>query len=296
MNSVTPRLLITWLLKDFIKILLIAVLFAGLAVFYSLSIPNVYTSNTKVASNLSESGGMGGALSSLGNIASLAGVSIGGGGLSPEVLKESLTSGSFLASFIKAQKIESYIMAATKYDPTSDTYSYNDKIFDDKTNTWVRKFGFPKELIPGDSELVEKFKENLSVNFDRRTKLVTLSYTSLSPQLSQNILIELIEAFNVYMRDKDISDSLLSIKYLNQQLEVAKYTEVKTAIQQIMEEQYKKLALAKTREDYAFRYIEKPMMADKKSGPKRAIICLSITFLGTFFCVILWWTIRIFRS
>jgi uncharacterized protein involved in exopolysaccharide biosynthesis len=296
MNLVTPRLLIDWLIKDFVKIVLISLLFAVISVYYALSIPNVYTSSSRVSSNLSESGGMGGALANLGGIASLAGFSLGGGEASPEVLKESLTSGSFLAFFIRAQKIESHIMAATFYDPDKDLYTYDDKIYNDESDKWVREFKFPQKLEPSDSELVEKFKENYTVNYNRKTKLIALTYTSLSPTFSQTILIELIDAFNHYMRDKDISDSLLSIKYLTQQLEIAKYNEVKTAIQQIMEEQYKKLALAKTREDYALRYIEEPMSADKKSGPKRGIICLTITFLGTFFSVTSWWTVRIFRS
>jgi uncharacterized protein involved in exopolysaccharide biosynthesis len=296
MNSVTPMLLITWLIKDFFKIVLIALLFATVAVFYSLSIPNVYTSSSKVASNLSESGGIGSALSGLGGVASLAGISLGGGGLSPEVLKESLVSGSFLASFIKDQKLESRIMAATSYDPVNDTFIFDEKIYNAQSAEWVRKFKYPQELKPSDFELVEKFKEKLNVGFDRRTKMINLSYASLSPKYSQTTLVELIDAFNNYMREQDIADSLRSIRYLSQQLEVAKFNEIKMALQQVMEEQYKKLALAKTRKDYALRYIEEPMSVNKKSGPKRAIICISITFLGTFFCVIIWWSIRIFRS
>ncbi|RHW74904.1 Wzz/FepE/Etk N-terminal domain-containing protein [Colwellia sp. RSH04] len=295
MNSVTPRLLVEWFIKDFFKIVIISVIFAAIAVAYALSIPNVYTSSSKVASNLSESKGMGGALSNLGGIASLAGLSIGGGGLSPEVLKEIVTSGTFLASFIREQKIEPNIMAAIDYDPDSDTYIYDKKIYNDQDKEWVRKYKFPQSLEPSDTELVEKFKENFRVNYDRKTKLISMSYTSLSPSHSQSILSELLLAFNEFMRNKDISDSSLSIKYLNKQLETAKYDEVKIALQQIMEEQLKKLALAKTRKDYAFRYIESPMSADKKSGPKRAIICLAITLIGTFFSVVLWWSIRIFR-
>jgi LPS O-antigen subunit length determinant protein (WzzB/FepE family) len=77
---------------------------------------------------------------------------------------------------------------------------------------------------------------------------------------------------------------------------VAKYAEVKLALQQILEEQYKKLALAQTREEYALRYIESPMLAVKKSGPKRAIICIAITIIGTTLSLFFWWSLRILRS
>jgi uncharacterized protein involved in exopolysaccharide biosynthesis len=296
MHTVTPRLILTWFLKDFKIITIISIIFAIISVFYALSLSNVYSSKAKVSSNLSDSKGMSGALSNLGGLASLAGVSIGGGELSPEVLKEMLSSSSFLASYIKKYHIEKEIIAVKSFEPTTNQFQYDEKIYDILNEKWVRKFKFPQVLEPSGPELVDKFKETYSVEFDRRTKLIIMSFSSLSPQFSQQVLENIVLHFNSYMKEKDISDSLLSVKYLNEQLAVAKYGEVKLALQQIIEEQYKKLALAQTREDYALRYIESPMLAAKKSGPKRAIICLAITLLGTFFSVVLWWSVRIFRS
>jgi uncharacterized protein involved in exopolysaccharide biosynthesis len=296
MHTITPQLIFTWFLKDIWKILLISVFFASVSIFFALSLPNVYSSKAKVSSNLSESNGMSGALSSLGGLASLAGVSIGGGGLSPEVLKEMLSSSSFLASFIKKHHIEIEIIAAKSFDPTKNQFLYDEKIYNTVDGVWVRPFKFPQTLEPSGAELVDKFKESFSVQYDRKTKLINMSFTSMSPEFSQQTLENLVFHFNDYMKSKDVSDSLLSVKYLNEQLAVAKFKEVELALQQVMEEQYKKLALAQTREEYALRYIESPMLAVKKSGPKRAIICLAITMLGSFFSVVLWWSIRILRS
>ncbi len=296
MHTITPRLILTWFLKDIWKILIISVFFATVSIFFALSLPNVYSSKAKVSSNLSDSKGMSGALSGLGGLASLAGVSIGGGGLSPEVLKEMLSSSSFLASFIKKYHIEKEIIAVKSFDPTTNQFGYDEKIYSTVNGEWVRDFKFPQTLEPSGAELVEKFKQSFSVQYDRKTKLITMSFSSMSPAFSQQTLENLVFHFNDYMKNKDVSDSLLSVKYLNEQLAVAKFKEVELAIQQIMEEQYKKLALAQTREEYALRYIESPMLAVKKSGPKRAIICLAITMLGSFFSVFLWWSIRILRS
>jgi uncharacterized protein involved in exopolysaccharide biosynthesis len=296
MYTVTPRLILTWLLKDIKIIVVISIFYSIVSIFYALSLPNIYSSRAVVSSNLSESQGMGGALSSLGGLASLAGVSIGGGGLSPEVLKEMLTSSSFLASYIKKYQIEKDILAVKSFDPSTNQFQYDEKIYDTKNEKWVREFKFPQLLKPSDFELVDKFKDNYSAQFDRRTKLISLTYSSMSPEFSQKVLQNIVFHFNSYMKSKDVADSLLSVKYLNEQLAEARYGEVKIALQQIMEEQYKKLALAQTREEYALRYIESPMLAVKKSGPKRAVICLAITFLGTFISVVIWWSIRIFRS
>lgn len=296
MYSVTPRLILTWFLKDFKIIIFISIFFSITSLFFVLSLPNVYSSKAKVSSNLSDSKGMSGALSNLGGLASLAGVSIGGEGLSPEVLKEILSSSSFLASFIKKYHIEKEIIAVKSFDPKKNQFEYDEKIYDVLSEVWVRQFKFPQTLEPSGAELVDKFKESFGVQYDRKTKLIRMSFSSMSPQFSQQILENIVLHFNSYMRDRDISDSLLSVTYLNEQLAVAKYGEVKIALQQIMEEQYKKLALAKTRQEYALRYIESPMLAVEKSGPKRAIICLAITMLGTFLSVTFWWSVRILHS
>ena len=296
MLTVTPRLIFDWFLKDIWKIVFISIFFAVISILYALSIPNKYSSSAKVSSNLSDSKSMGGALSSLGGLASLAGVSLGGGGMSPEVLKEMLNSPSFLASFIRYSSIEKEVMASEAYDSTIDEFSYNEKIFDIRENKWVRNFKFPQELAPSDAELVEKFKESFSVNYDRKTKLISLNLSSLSPYFSKKILDSLVLYFNTYMREKDLLDSELSIKYLKSELKKSKYNEVSYALQQILEEQYKKLALAKTREEYALRYIESPMVAAKKSAPRRALICLAITIIGSSFSILLLWSVRVFRS
>jgi uncharacterized protein involved in exopolysaccharide biosynthesis len=296
MHTITPRLIVSWFFKDVWKILLISVFFATVSVFYALSLPNIYSSKTKVSSNLSDSKGMNGALSGLGGLASLAGVSLGGGGLSPEVLKEMLASSSFLASFIKKYHIEKEIMAVKSFQPLKSQFEYDEKIYDNSNGKWVRQFKYPQTLQPSGKEIVDKFKESFGVQYDRKTKLITMSFSSMSPQFSQQILENIVLHFNYYMKSKDISDSQLSVKYLNDQLAVAKYAEVKLALQQILEEQYKKLALAQTREEYALRYIESPMLAVKKSGPKRAIICIAITTIGTTLSLFFWWSLRILRS
>jgi hypothetical protein len=296
MISVTPRLLIEWFLKDFHKIILFFIFFSIVAVFYSLSIPNKYLSTTIVASNMSDSKSVGGALSKLGGLASLAGISLGGGDMSPEVLKEMLKSKSFLSSFIKKYQLEVDIMVANGFNPEKNQLLYKDKVFDFVQNKWIREVDFPKEKIPSEIELVKKFNEYYSVSYDRKTKLITMSFKFFSPEYSKGLLVNLVSFFNEYMRENDISDSESSIEYLKKQLDETKYHEIKLALQQIIEEQYKKLALAKTRKEYAVRVIEQPMRAFEKSEPNRVILCLAISFLGTFLSILFMWSIRIIRN
>ena len=292
----STRLLIEWLLKDFWKISAITTVFAVASVIYVLGLPNTYGSRTKVSSNLTDTKSMGGALSSLGGLASLAGISLGGGTLSPEVLKETISANSFLAAFIRHKGIEKEIIAAEDFNPDKNEFIYDDKLYDVNSNLWIRDYKYPQTLVPSDAELVEKFKESLSFSYERKTKLIVISFTSFSPQFSQTVIQDMVAYFNVYMRNRDMIDFESSVKYLKSELNKATYSEVKYALQQIMEEQYKKLALAKTREEYALRFIESPMIAAKKSGPKRAVICIGITLLGLLFSIISLFSYRIMKK
>ena len=62
-----------------IKIIAITAVFAVASVIYALSVPNQYKATALLAPAQSSGGGLSGALGQLGGLASLAGVSIGGG-------------------------------------------------------------------------------------------------------------------------------------------------------------------------------------------------------------------------
>ena len=62
-----------------IKIIVITAIFAVGSVIYALSVPNQYKTTTLLAPAQSDGGGLSSALGQLGGLASLAGVSIGGG-------------------------------------------------------------------------------------------------------------------------------------------------------------------------------------------------------------------------
>lgn len=297
MSQITPKTLFTWFVNDFYKITLIGLIFGVSSVYYALNIPNQYSAKVVVASNIESNKAMGGALSKFGGLASLAGVNLGGGNASsPEVLFETISSNSFLAEFIRQYKLGPIVMASTGYNPNKNEFIYDEKLYNFNQKKWVRDFKYPQTIEPNDLELVEKFKDSFSSSYARKTKLISLGYKSFSPEHSKVVVETLVAHFNQYVRNKDIKDSEKNISYLEQELSTARYKEVKIALQQIMEEQYKKLALAKTRDEYAFKVIEAPLLAAKKSEPKRAIICAAITFIGTLITVLIWWSIRIFRT
>ncbi|MDI4652067.1 Wzz/FepE/Etk N-terminal domain-containing protein [Pseudoalteromonas shioyasakiensis] len=279
-------------LLDKYKILILFVIFASVSVFYALSLPNIYTSRIVVSSTINEGGKLSG---SLGGLASMAGISLGGGEMSPEVVKESLVSNSFLGNFVKENNLGSILFAAESFDPSTKKFVFDESIYDSNLGEWTREVKYPQEVIPAIDELAKKLKESLVVGYDRKTKLITVTLSSYSPDFAKETLTLLISDFNMFMKNKEKEEAELTIKYLKDKLNREQVSEIRLALQQLLEEQLKKLALAETKTEYALKVIDNPLRASQKSSPRRSIICLAITLFGTAFCTLLLLTFRIAR-
>lgn len=295
-TSISLETLFHWTIKDIRKLIIAFVFFAVIAVVYALSLPNIYASKAVVMSNMSDSGSLPGGLGQLGGLASLAGVNLQGSGINAEILNEMLNSDSFLADFIRKHDLAITIMTAEKYNPANDSFFYKDDAYDFQTKTWIREVDYPLSKEPSDAELVHKFKQYYATSYDRKTKLITISFRFFSARFSQQIVESIVKDFNDYMRQSDIRDYSDSLTELQRELHQAKLSEIRTSLQVIMEEQLKKLTFAKTRDQYALRTIESPQAAIQKTGPNRPLICIFITAIGVFLVALLLWTRRALKS
>lgn len=296
LKNIDAALILRWIVKDIFKIIGLGVIFSVIAIVYALSLPNEYSSSITTASNMAE-GKRSSALGSLGGLASLAGVNLGSNDTySPEVLQKMLTSTSILASFAREQDIVPELMAVESFSMEDREFEYNREIFNPESRTWVRKVAYPATVIPSDSEVAHAFRKNLSVNYDRATKLITVGYTSLSPEFSKKLVTNLVEHLNNVVRQKETVSAQTTIEHIEKVLLETNSIEVKVALQAILEEQYKKSTLAQTRSDYALMTVDPAALPFEKSGPNRATICLAIVVIGVGLSILLMWTVRIFRS
>lgn len=286
--------LINWFLIDFWKIVIAFILSSLIAIGVALSLPNEYTASTKLISNMDEGKALSGALAGLDGLASIAGVSIGGDEMSPEVLAEIMLSSSFLGRFAVENEMLPIIFAAEGFNTSTGEFVFDESIYNPHKNSWTRDVKYPATPEPGIVEATEKLRENLGASYDRKTKLVTVSYTSYSPEYSYNIVTKLISSFNQHVKQREIQRLNKTVAYLKEQLEKDAAIEVRSAIQKVLEEQFKKLALAQTRNDFAFEVIEEPQKPYKKSAPKRAIITLLISLFGTIIFILGYWSYRAF--
>ena len=96
-----------------------------------------------------------------------------------------------------------------------------------------------------------------------------------------------VNEVNNFYRQKDRLESEKAVNYLTKQISMTGLFEVKQVLARLLEEEAKKLTLIEANQSYVFDFIDPPVVMEKKSEPKRAIICILISLFGGMLSVIL---------
>ena len=265
-----------------IKIIAITAVFALASVVYALSVPNQYKATALLSPAQSSGGGLSGALGQLGGLASLAGVSIGGGGSSEaQVAQEIMKSWNFIEGFIKSNDLAVEIYAAEGWSKSSNSLQINSDLYDESDSQWLVENNDTGELGPPSSwKLFQDFVGMLSVSEDKKSGLVSVSIEYYSPQIAKHWLDLYVAAINGHMQERKMAEVTRNITYLEAQIKKTNIAEMKEVFYTIIEEQIKSKMLAEASPDYAFVPVSPSMVPEEKSQPKRALICILGTLLG----------------
>ena len=265
-----------------IKIIGITAVFSVVSVIYALSVPNQYKASALLAPAQQQSGGLSGALGQLGGLASLAGVSIGGGESSEaQVAQEIMKSWSFIEGFIADNDLAVEVYAAEGWSRESNQLKFDNDVYAVKTKTWLVKNDNIGRLGPPTSwQLFKKFSEMLAVSEDKKSGLISISIEYYSPQIAKQWLDLYISSINKHMQARQVVKVSNNIEYLEAQIEKTSITEMQEVFYTIIEEQIKSQMLAEASPDYAFVAVSPSMVPEEKSQPKRALICILGTLLG----------------
>lgn len=272
-----------------IKIVAITAVFAVASVIYALSVPNQYKATALLAPAQQESGGLSGALGQLGGLASLAGVSIGGGESSEsQIAQEIMKSWSFVEGFIADNDLAVEVYAAEGWSRKSNQLKIDNDIYEVEAKSWlVEDDHTGKEGPPSSWQLFEAFSDKLSVSEDKKSGLVSVSIEYYSPQIAKQWLDLYISAINKHMQARQVGKVSTNISYLEAQIEKTSIAEMREVFYTIIEEQTKKKMVAEASPDYAFVAVSPSMVPEEKSQPKRALICILGTLLGGMLSVLL---------
>ena len=257
-------------------------------VIYSLLLPNIYESKAILVS-VNPSSGISGALQGYSGLAGLAGISIPSGGNENNSVKamQKLSSLSFFENNILKNIFLPNLMAVKSWNLETNTLIYDDSIFKMKSNTWVGDYSNSRKKIPSAQESFKVFTSHLSLSENKNTGFITLSVKHQSPFIAKQWAELVVNEVNTFYRQKDKAQSEKAIIYLNQQILMTSFSEIKQVIAELLQEETQKLTLIEANQYYVFDYIDPPAVMDQKSEPKRSLICILSALLGGMLSIVL---------
>ena len=268
---------VLWLNKKFIVIF---TTFAALtSVFYSLSLTNIYNAQTLLAPTTFSGSSL---ISQYGGLASMAGVNLPNDGNENklDVALKLIKSKKLLDRLSLYESFLPDLMAAKSWNMQTNIITYDQALYDNKNNKWVRKVSLPFKQIPSSQESLQIFSSLVSISHDKKTQLVTLNVDHLSPLVAHQWSIWIVKEINDILANMEISNSQARIDYLNNQIKITPYSELRTMFYELIQESTKSMMLAAVNPEYVLTTIDPPVIPELKSKPQRALICISGTLLG----------------
>ena len=117
--------------------------------------------------------------------------------------------------------------------------------------------------------------------------LITLNVNHLSPIVAKQWSLWIVKEINAILASMEISNSQASIDYLNNQIKITPYAELRTMFYELIQESTQSMMLAKVNPEYGLTTIDPPVVPEIKSKPNRSFICIFGTFLGLLLSILI---------
>jgi uncharacterized protein involved in exopolysaccharide biosynthesis len=281
-NELTLINIVKLLYKDRLVIFIITSLFSIFAVTYSLSLNNYYTSSALMAPAQDEDNNRSSILSSMGSLASIAGLRAPSGinDKTDEAI-ERMTSKVFFKKLIdKYPEFLPKLMAAKDYDHDKKVIVFDNTQYLQNENKWIREVKYPFQTIPSIQESHKEFSKVFSIRRDEQSGFVTASVVHISPIFAEKLLNVVIQEINEITRLKDLSESESALLFLQAESQKNKNTTIDQSLNALIQIEMEKQMLSQISPNYVFEFIDKPFIPELKTGPNRAIICIISFFAG----------------
>ena len=255
-----------WLNKKFILIL--TGIFAVLSVRYSLSLANSYTSQVLLVPTSLNSNSLG----QYSALASVAGVRLGNSSPDVTLAIALIKSKKIIRQLTKHETFLPDLVAAEKWDKTTNSIIYKEDMYDNKNKKWLKEVGW--------QEAFGSFSNQINISEDKKSQLVTISVEHMSPSVAQQWAEWIVDEVNMMVANLRIEEAESAITYLNEQIMLTPYAELRTMFFNIIQQNTQNMMLAKVSKQYALTIIDPPLIPEKKSKPSRALLCILGTLLG----------------
>lgn len=268
---------------------IVYILITSLLLVILLNMPNKYRAQGLYTPAESiENSSLGSLAGSLGGLAGMAGINLGGSNrdkiqMSVEIIK----SKTFIYSIIADNNLAIDLFAAEDWDIEKNNILINPKLYNKKQKQWVRDVKYPKLPQPSDFELYKEFKEKLNISLDDKTKMLKISFEHYSPFFAKKVVDIIVNSINFKMQQREIKEAQTSIMLIEASIDQTEFSEVKTLLYELVQEQTKRLLLAQTKEFFVLEPIDPPVVAEEKASPKRGLILIVFTLLYGVFSLLL---------
>tara|TARA_B100001057_G_scaffold500990_1_gene619515 strand:- start:5348 stop:6280 length:933 start_codon:yes stop_codon:yes gene_type:complete len=277
-------------LKEFLKVIwsrkLFIFTFTGffsfIALLFSLTLPNIYQSNA-LLSPVESQGGMSSSMRSYSGLASLAGINLPAQSGTSTVVKatKKISSLSFFSEYIMPKIFLPDLMALDSWDSQSNAITYDLNKYDPITNNWIRSVSYPQSIVPSTQESYEVFvKKHLNISQDEETGFISISIKHQSPFVAQEWTELIVSQVNNFFREKDRKESERALNYLNSQIAITGFSEIKQVIADLVKQQTEILTLIEVSDFYVFEYIDPPVVMENTNEPNRKSMLLIGAFIG----------------
>ncbi len=291
--NISDLIFFLWSRKYHILIIVAVISFISVAASYL--VPNYYKSYA-IVEVVSSSMQTSPSNSSVGALASIAGINLSGGGANKKAFViETLKSRDFVKNLIQNENILASIFAPKSYIPSTGELVLDEEIYSFKEQKWTRKVSYPYSTRPSILEAHKKINDDiLSINEDKKTGYITIAIEHISPIFARDFLVLVIDELNKVTREKDLTDSQEAINYLKQEASRSSLSALNNSIAALLESKLETQMMARIHKDYLLRYIDPPFIPEKKSWPMRSSI-LILAFMGSLLFVVFIYIMQFFN-
>jgi hypothetical protein len=197
-----------------------------------------------------------------------------------EVL-EIMRSYNFYTNSLYKDEDAAYLIAYKSYDPKLKLDIYDHKIYDDVSDTWLRKESNFKKSKPSLYELWDIFnKKHLKAILNRESSFIELKVIHRSPVYAEEIMTRLLKQLDNYffIRDLDYYNKLIELVEI--EIVNTKNLEAKAMLSMEINENMKKIASMQAKEFYVIKQVEPPFVEENPFSPKLVFLLTISLFLS----------------
>ena len=273
-DEIDLKELLTTIVKGKKIIAFITLAIVSLSFIYVLKLPNIYKSEAVLIPTESKSGGLGG----LGGLAAMAGISVGGGSMTPDVAFNSLLHNyDFMKKFVIENKIVEHYSNIDADKNYVFAFGYR-SIYDFFKSEQEKDI--TKDLESDIFDTIKLIQRNLSISSDKKTALINVSYSDADRTYPPTIIEAFLKDASDYLVKNNLHIINTKLGYFKKELREAESFELRQSISSIISSIIEEKIMTQSKTYYQCDILTTPSESyiKAKTKPKRGLI-LVVSFI-----------------